>query len=80
MDPQIILDDITEYRRQTGLKVTTICQMAFRNAKYFDRLTARAARLKVEHERFKKFAEANPPSPAASAAPTQEHLHETTSE
>lgn len=66
MDPDIIIAEIERYRAATGLKVSTICQRAFGNARYLDRLNARIARLPDELQRLHSFIEKNPPPPSAS--------------
>lgn len=71
MDPRIILEEINAYSRRSGLKVSTICQMAFRNAKYFDRLSARVERLNEERARLREFIETHLAEPAVAEASIQ---------
>lgn len=61
MDPNIIISEINDYSAKTGLKVTTICQRAFGNARYLDRLHGRLDRLGEEVQRFREFTADNPP-------------------
>ena len=60
MDPKCIITAIEEYSLESGLKPTTICQLALGNARYFDRLNARNDRLPAEWRRIKAFMTANP--------------------
>lgn len=60
MDPNIIITEIESYSRETGLKPTTICQLALGNARYFDRLRSRIDRFPEEAERLRAFMAANP--------------------
>jgi len=62
MDPNIIIDEIEAYAAASGLKVSTICQRAFNNAKFADRLKARMQRGVKDLERFRRFARSNPVS------------------
>lgn len=62
MDPQEIIAKIERYSAMTGLKVSTICQKAFRNPHYLDRLNSRLDRLKDEAERLDRFMAENPPA------------------
>lgn len=66
MDPNIIITEIKQYAEATGLKPTTICQMALGNPRYFDRLSERTGRLLDEAQRLRDFMAANPPQPKAS--------------
>lgn len=67
MDPNIIISEIKDYSAKTGLKVTTICQRAFGNARYLDRLHGRLDRLEDETERFRQFKAENPPQDRGTA-------------
>lgn len=69
MDASKIISEIEDYSTAAGLKSSTVCQRAFGNARYLDRLTARLGRLEDEHMRFRQFVEKNPP--AVSTTPTQ---------
>lgn len=60
MDPKHIITAIEAYSKATGLKPTTICQLALGNARYFDRLTARKDRLPKEWGRIKAYIDAHP--------------------
>lgn len=80
MDPSIIISEIEEYSVSTGLKTTTVCQMAFGNARYLDRLRSRLERLDDDLARFNQFksqrsVSISEPQPAASAAQSQEQNH-----
>lgn len=66
MDPNIIITEIKQYAEATGLKPTTICQMALGNPRYFDRLSDRTERLADEAKRLREFMAANPPQQKAS--------------
>lgn len=57
MNPHVLIAKIEAYSAETGLKTSTICQMAFGNARYLDRLTDRVNRLLDEGERFDRFVE-----------------------
>ena len=41
MDPNIIIAEIEEYARRTGLKPSSVCQLATGNARLYDRLKRR---------------------------------------
>lgn len=60
MDPNIILAEIEAYAEASGLKVSTICQRAFSNAKFAERLRARIDRAAEDLERFRDFTARNP--------------------
>lgn len=60
MDPNIILAEIEAYAHASGLKVSTICQRAFNNAKFADRLRARIDRGADDLDRFRHFVAKNP--------------------
>jgi hypothetical protein len=55
MDPNIIITEIERYARETGLKPTTICQLALGNPRYFDRLRSRIDRFPDEAERIRRW-------------------------
>jgi hypothetical protein len=60
MDPNSIITEIERYSQETGLKPTTICQLALGNPRYFDRLRSRIDRFPDEAERIRAFMQANP--------------------
>lgn len=60
MDPNIIISEVEQYSRDSGLKPTTICQLALGNARYFERLRRRIERFPDEAERLRAFMAANP--------------------
>lgn len=62
MDPNIIIAEIEAYAAASGLKESTICQRAFNNAKFADRLRSRLARVGEDLNRFQRFVAANPVS------------------
>lgn len=62
MDPNIIIAEIEAYAAASGLKESTICQRAFNNAKFADRLRSRLARGGEDLSRFQRFVAANPVS------------------
>ncbi len=70
MNPHDIIRKIEAYSEETGLKKSTICQMAFGNARYFDRLSDRVYRLTDENERFDRFVEERAPTPDEKAGAT----------
>lgn len=84
MDPREVIREIESYADRAGLKVSTVCQLAFGNSKYLQRLKARVDRLNDEYASFRKFCEMRErgsiPQPAASAAQTQEQNHVETSD
>lgn len=84
MDPREVIREIESYADRAGLKVSTVCQLAFGNSKYLLRLKARVNRLNDEYASFRKFCEMRErgpiPQPAASAAQTQEQNHVETSD
>ncbi|MGN7869577.1 hypothetical protein [Paracoccus sp. 22332] len=55
MDPRIIIEKIERLAAETGLKTSTICQGAFSNPFYLERLERRLERLGDEIERFERF-------------------------
>ncbi|WP_411838595.1 hypothetical protein [Paracoccus sp. ME4] len=61
MDANKIISEIEDYSTAAGLKPSTVCQRAFGNARYLDRLSARLGRLADEHRRFRQFVAKNPP-------------------
>lgn len=58
--PEIIAE-IQQYCAATGLKPSSVCQKAFQNPHYLDRLVARMERLETELARFRRFKAENPP-------------------
>lgn len=68
MDPNIIIAEIEAYAAATGLKESTICQRAFNNAKFAERLRARLERGGEDLNRFRRFVALNPASPTSEDA------------
>lgn len=68
MDPNIIISEIERYAQQTGLKPTTICQLALGNARYFDRLRSRIERFPEEAERIRQWMAEHPTSDSKAKA------------
>lgn len=62
MDPNIIIAEIEAYAAASGLKESTICQRAFSNAKFAERLRSRLERGRDDLSRFRRFVAANPHS------------------
>ncbi|WP_211659275.1 hypothetical protein [Paracoccus indicus] len=62
MDANTIISEIEQYSAASGLKASTVCQRAFGNARYLNRLNSRLERLNEELERFRLFAANNPPN------------------
>lgn len=58
--PEIIAE-IQQYCAATGLKTSSVCQKAFQNPHYLDRLIARMDRLDAELAKFRAYVAANPP-------------------
>ncbi len=59
MDPNIIIAEIEAYAAASGLKESTICQRAFNNAKYAERLRARLEKGGADLVRFRRFVARN---------------------
>jgi hypothetical protein len=68
MDPNIIISEIERYAQETGLKPTTICQLALGNPRYFDRLRSRIDRFPDEAERIRQWMQEHPASEAKARA------------
>ncbi len=60
MDPNIIITEIERYAQTTGLKPTTICQLALGNPRYFARLRSRIDRFPDEAERIRQWMRDHP--------------------
>jgi prephenate dehydrogenase len=61
MDPNIIIAEIERHARTSGLKPSTICQLALGNPRYFDRLRSRIERFEAEADRIRKWVAENAP-------------------
>lgn len=60
MDPNIIIAELDAYCAASGLKQTTVCQHALGNARLYERLKRRSAKLVDEHEKLRAFMAENP--------------------
>lgn len=65
MDANSLINEIRGYSAASNLMPSTICQRAFKNPKYLERLEARAARLAAEVARWQAWVAANPPAAPA---------------
>ncbi|RNF32926.1 hypothetical protein A7A09_019120 [Paracoccus methylarcula] len=62
MDPAIIIKKIEAFADETGMKESSVCQLAFSNPRYLESLRARVRRLPLELEKFEKFVAGRKPS------------------
>lgn len=67
MDPNIIIAEIDAYSAQTGMKPTTVCQLALGNARLYDRIKRRIEKYGQEAASLRGYMEANPPKQTAGA-------------
>lgn len=55
MDPNNIIATIDAYSERTGMKPSTICQLALGNARFYDRAKKRIEKYEDEAERLRVF-------------------------
>ena len=60
MDPNDIIKIIDDYAARTGMKPSTICQMALGNARFYERAKRRIEKYEDESERLHAFIRKNP--------------------
>ncbi|TMV11921.1 hypothetical protein FGK64_16850 [Arenibacterium halophilum] len=61
MDPNHIIREIEAYAAATGMKPSTICQMALGNARFHQRAKRRIEKYATEAAKLRAFIAANPP-------------------
>lgn len=61
MDPSIIIAELDEFSRRTGLKQTTVCQNALGNARFYERMKRRVAKYAEECAVLRAYMAANSP-------------------